>query len=297
MKRVIIIFLLTVISSRTFGQSNFEKFKKLFRDHDTSAIKSLLSQWEATNPNDPEFYTSAFNYYFSKSKEEMLSIDKEPNEKEGLVLQDSTGKIAGYLNSNEGFNPKKLEKAFSYIDKGIEKFPDRLDMRFGKCYAFGKTEYYEKFTAEIINTIDYSIINKNNWFWTENKKLDDAENFLLDAVQDYLVQLYNTENDDLLENMKQIGERVLKHYPDCIKILSTTAIAYMLTKDYDKAIGHLKHAEQLDPKDYIVLNNIAEGYRRKGDKENAIKYYELTLKYGDEDSKQHAADQIKKMRN
>ena len=40
-------------------------------------------------------------------------------------------------------------------------------------------------------------------------------------------------------------------------------------------------AKKINPKDYIVLSNIAQAYKLKGDKNNAIKYYELTVKYGD----------------
>ncbi len=96
--------------------------------------------------------------------------------------------------------------------------------------------------------------------------------------------------------MKQIGDVALKYYPNNIEILSTTAVANMLTKDYDKAIGYLKHAEKLNPKDFIVLNNIAQGYKLKGDKKNAIRYYELTEKYGNAQAKEQARKIIKELK-
>ena len=80
-----------------------------------------------------------------------------------------------------------------------------------------------------------------------------------------------------------------------MEILSTTSVALMLTKNYDKAIQYLQQAEKLNPEDFIVLNNIAQGYRLKGDKVNAIKYYELTEKYGDERAKQEARQNINKL--
>jgi len=169
-------------------------------------------------------------------------------------------------------------------------------MRFGKCYALGQIKDYGNFTKEIIETVAYSVVNKNNWLWTENKKQDDAENFMLSAIQDYLGQLYATEDDRLLDNMIQIGEATLKHYPKSVEILSTTSVAFLLKKDYDKALVYLKQAEQLNPKDYIVLNNIAQGYKLKGDKANAIKYYELMAQYGDEEAKQQARENIKALK-
>ena len=115
------------------------------------------------------------------------------------------------------------------------------------------------------------------------------------SVQSYLKQLYETENDSLLENMKQIGDLTVRHYPNNVEILSTTSIAYLLTKNYDKAIELLKQAEKVNPKDFIVLGNIAQGYKRKGDKTNAIKYYKLTEKYGDGQAKQQARKFLKEL--
>jgi tetratricopeptide (TPR) repeat protein len=103
---------------------------------------------------------------------------------------------------------------------------------------------------------------------------------MLSTVQSYLKQLYDTDDDHLLENIIKIGDTVLKHYPNNIEILSTTAVANLLTKHFDKAIAYLKRAEQLDPKDFIVLNNIAKAYDMTGDKSQAINYYELTEKDG-----------------
>lgn len=296
MQKIISLLFFITFSHFVFGQTNYEKFKKLYKEHDTTKIKTLLSEWEKSNPNDAELYTSAFNYYFSNSKQQVISLDRQQQNKESFQLTDSTGEVAGFLSSNVGYNTDKLTDAFKYINKGIEIFPNRLDMRFGKCYVLGQIGDYENFTKEIIKSVEYSNIIKNNWLWTENKKLDDAEDFMLGTIQTYLKQLYDTEDDNLLENMKQIGEATLKYYPNNIEILSTTSVANMLTKNYDKAIDYLKHAEQLNPKDYIVLSNIAQGYKLKGDIENAIRYYELTEKYGDEQAKQQARKNIKELK-
>jgi len=279
-----------------FGQTNYEEFKKLFKSNDTTKIKSLLTEWEKANANDPELYTSAINFYFSNSKQEIISVDSEQKNKQTIQFTDSTGKVAGHINSNFGYSPGKLSKAVKYANTGIEKFPDRLDIRFGKSYLLGQIGDYENFTKEIIRAIEYSQVNKNNWLWTENKRQEDGENFMLETIQSYLKQLYDTEDDNLLPNMIQIGEATLKYYHSNVEILSTTSVALMLTKNYDKAIEYLKRAEKLNPKDFIVLNNIAQAYKLKGDKANAVKYYELTEKYGDEQAKEQARQNIKDLK-
>lgn len=296
MRKIFLFILLTAISNLVSGQTYYEKFKTLFQQNDTIKIASLLTEWEKMSPNDPELYTAAINYYFSNSKKEIVSVDKQQKSNESFQLTDSTGQVAGYINSSLDYDTEKLSKAIKYANIGIDKFPNRLDIRFGKCHILQQIEDYDNFTKEIIKTIDYSQVNKNNWLWTENKKQENGESSLLESIQSYLKQLYDTEDDNSLLNMIQIGEATLKIYKSNVEILSTTSVALLLTKNYDKAIEYLKQAENINPKDFIVLNNIAQGYKLKGDKANAIKYYELTEKYGDERAKLQARRNINELR-
>jgi Flp pilus assembly protein TadD len=70
----------------------------------------------------------------------------------------------------------------------------------------------------------------------------------------------------------------------------------MLQKQYDKGLAPLLKAEKLNTKDHIVLSNIAQAYKLKGDKKNAIKYYELTIKYGDEQAVDYAKSQLEELK-
>jgi tetratricopeptide (TPR) repeat protein len=96
--------------------------------------------------------------------------------------------------------------------------------------------------------------------------------------------------------MKQIAEAALKYYPDHVESLSNLSIVYLIKKDYDKSLEALLKAEKLSPADYIVLSNIAQAYKLKGNNKNAIKYYELTIKYGDEQAKKYAQEQIDELK-
>ncbi len=289
--------LLPFITAVLFSWSGFaQDFKKQFialnAAKDTAGQIALLKDWEKKAPDDPELYVSYYSYYVWKSKLEYIGLQKKQKGENSLVVKDSTGKTAAYLNDVVQYDPKYLKTGFTYIDKAIKKFPDRLDMRFGKIYMLGETKDYKTFTEEIIKTIDYSAKNKNAWLWRDNEPKKDGKKFLLEGIQNYVVQLYSTNDDGLLDNMKQIAERVLKYYPDHVESLSNVAIVYLVRKEYDNALKPLLKAETLAPADFIVLGNIAQAYKEKGDKPNAIKYYELTLKYGDADAKKMAQEQL-----
>jgi tetratricopeptide (TPR) repeat protein len=293
-----LIFSLTLIYNQATGQTFKKQFNDLVSKKDTVGQQEFLEKWEKTDSNDPELYVAYFNYFVNKSRSEIITLGQNPKGKDVLQImnQDTTKKEpVGFIYGDTHYNPDFLSKGFNWINKGIEKHPNRLDMRFGKIYMFGQIEDYENFTKEIIKTVDYSAINENKWTWADSKPLDNPKDFMLSSIQDYQIQLYNTENDDLLDNMKRIAETVLKYYPDHIESLSNLSIVFMLQNQYDKALESLLKAEKLNPKDYIVLSNIAQAYKLKGDKKNAIKYYELTVKYGDKQAIQYAKEQIKEL--
>ena len=297
MSKTIITLFFIGISQILLGQNFQEKFAKYCGEKDTLAQRLLLEEWGKSNPNDPELITSYFNYYFIISKQEFIGFDTEPSNTESLQIMDSTNQVKGYFVDKTYFDKELLNKAFETIDKGINKFPNRLDMRFGKIYVYGKNENWEKFTEEIIKTIDFSNKINNQWTWTNNEPLANPEDFFLGNIQAYINQIYETENDSLLKNMREISEQILKYHPTNVESLSNISITYLLTGKYDLGLTPLLKAETINPKDGIVLGNIAQAYKLKGNKEKAIEYYKKAIEYGDEGTKQFAEQQLEILKN
>jgi tetratricopeptide (TPR) repeat protein len=289
-------YFLLAFSSFAASAQTLAEFSALAQKKDTLAQQALLKKWEKSGTADPDFYVAAFNYYASHGRREVLSVQTVEPEGESLQFTDSIGNTAGYIGSTVYYDAGDTKKALDYINKGIVKFPDRLDLRFGKTYLLGEAEDWKLFTNEILAAVDHSSKISNKWKWKGNEPLEDAKNFMLGSIQAYVMQLYNTQDDSLLPNMAQIAERVLKYYPDHVESLSNLSIVYMLQNQPDKALPPLLKAEKIDPKDTIVLGNIAHCYKMKNDTPNAIKYYELVLQYGDADSKQFATDQLEKLK-
>jgi tetratricopeptide (TPR) repeat protein len=295
----ILVFGLSLLFNQVCGQTFKQQYNDIVSKNDTVGQLLLLAKWEKADNNDPELYVAYFNYYINKSKKEIIELGYNPKGEGVLQIMDmDTTKKApvAYMYGNIYYDPGLLKKGFEYADIGIAKNPSRLDIRFGKTYMLGELENWKDFTAEIIKTIDYSVTINNKWTWTDNEPVEDSIQFMLSSIQDYQLQLYNTNNDDLLDNMKQIAEEILKYYPDHVESLSNLSIVYLIKKEFDKGLEALLKAEKLAPTDYIVLNNIAQAYKLKGDNKNAIKYYELTMKYGDDEVKKYAKEQIEELK-
>jgi len=252
---------------------NFQNsFLKEFNLNDTLRQREILEKWQKEKPDDAELFTSYFNYYFKLSQ--INSPKVEP--KGGL----------------KSFNKKYFDLGVDVINKGIEMYPDRLDMRFGEIYMYGLIKDWRNFTKNIIEAINYSAKNNNEWIWRNNEKKENGKKYFLGSLQNYQNQLYNTNEDALLMQMREIATKILEYYPDDVASLSNLSSTYILTGEFEKGIEPLLIAEKIAPKDPIVLNNLARGYQLKGDRKRAIKYYEETLKYADKKSLQDVRLQI-----
>ena len=284
-----------------YGQNEWQQFKLLSEKEDTLGQRILLENWEKRSLNDPELYVAYFNYFVEKSRSEVLVIGQDLKQNAYMVLeienQDSSKQDrVEYMYRQVSFQEFYTQKAIEWIDKGIDRFPNRLDMRFGKIYFLGLLENYEAFTEQIIQTVDYSAINQNQWLWSENCVLEQPKERMLGSIQDYQNDLYATSQDTLLYNMQKIAQAVLKVYPDHIESLSNIGAVYFLLGQYEKALTPLLTAYQLNPKDLVVINNIAEIYNELGLNIKAEAYYRLMMKYGDKQDKKYAKAKIKQLK-
>lgn len=281
------------ISTWSFAQDFQSRFSDAWQANDTTKQIEILENWEKTDSSDPELYTSRFNYHFMKSQQEVLEMrSDQPQQEDALVIQDSLGNNAGFIGSKVIYNSDELEKAFKYIDKGIKDNPNRLDMRFGKIYVYGELEDWDSFTDEMITTIEYSSTKSSPWLWTNDEVQDGDNDFMLSGMQDYQLQLYNTQDNSLLMNMRQIANTILDINPNHVESLSNLSITYTLLGEFDKAIEPLLKAEAINPEDYIVIANIANTYKKMENTEKSIEYYKKLTKFKEDGVADYAKEQI-----
>lgn len=298
MKKLIFLLLVIVgVANLGWAQDYSAEFETAINDNDTIAQKEILQKWEKASPNDADLYPAWFNYYFNKSREEVITLNEgNPlGDKDILALSDTIGNPVGYIGENITYDTKYMDKALKIIEKGIQKFPNRLDMRFGEIYTLGEMGNWQEFAQKIIEAVRYSAKNNNNWLWSGDEPVKEGKETFLSALQDYQLQIYNTGQDALIPYMQQIAQEILKYYPDNIENMSNMAIGYLISGEYNKALEYLLRAEKVNPKDCVVLFNIAYAYREKNDKAKAIEYYNKVLKYGDEQQQSQAKDEIEKL--
>ena len=135
MKRQVtaLIWGLTLLLSQTNGQDFKQQFNDLVSKKDTVGQLKLLQKWEKTKNDDPELYVAYFNHYVMKSMTEQITLGHNPKGEKVLQIMntDTTKKEpVGYIYGDTYYDTKLMNKGFDFIDKGIDKYPARLDIRF-----------------------------------------------------------------------------------------------------------------------------------------------------------------------
>ena len=115
----------------------------------------------------------------------MLTLSPGQPEGESLSINDDEGNAVGFFGDQTTTNAEIFEKGMAKIDEGIALYPNRLDMRYGKIFAIGQVKDWERFTNEIVLTVQYSGKINNEWTWTFDEKKEDGKELFLSGLQNY----------------------------------------------------------------------------------------------------------------
>lgn len=107
------------VATCIWGQDFEEQFNAAFQEQDTTQQRAVLMEWEREEPQNPELFTSYFNFYFRLAQQEVMTVTKEQPTGEYLTLEDSTGTTAGYMASNMSYQLDTLAKGFEKIDQAL----------------------------------------------------------------------------------------------------------------------------------------------------------------------------------
>lgn len=292
-----IVTLLFICPLILFGQDFKKKFTSKFseNEYNSTEIENILENWKKSSKNDVEYYISAFNFYFKESQVEVLQLtpDEPQVDKEALIISDSLGNEMGYINSQVSTNDSLFNISQSKIEEAIKLFPNRLDLRFGKIHTLGEVQKLEEFTIEILRTIEYSKKIKHKWLWSNDKIIENPEDFFIDSMQSYQNTLFQLEED---ENLKRVAKKMYDIFPNDLFVISSYGVTFLIEGKNKEALELYLKAEKINPNDTIVLNNIGLIYERLSDKKNALKYYQKITEVGDEKAKALAEKKINQLK-
>jgi tetratricopeptide (TPR) repeat protein len=212
----------------------------------------------------------------------------------GPILKDNkSGEDVGYIQPQVEFNIDTLMKGINELKKGILLFPNRLDMRFGLVTVTEKSGLYKEMTEALREILKQSVKINNDWLWSFGEKNKEySKEFMLHNVQGRAEMLFGLQTLQADSLIIEISKTMVEKYPDCIYGYNNLGTCYLVAKEYKKAIENLERAFKLDSKDTIVISNLAEAYKRLKDKKKAKEFYLLLSKYGNNEEKEKAQQNL-----
>ncbi len=296
-RRALFIALLLLGLGRVSAEDYAARFKQL-RDQkaDAAQVDSLLDEWRAKSPNDPDAWITSANYYFNQSVGPNIST--KPAEKGDYGL---TNKKTGKQTGSISFKPNVAEtsrNAATILQEATTKFPDRLDIWCGLSWMYQESGDFDNEFATLQKMVAYVREHPTGLKWLKGEPIpEQADKFVPDKLHSYGLYYEKKENPEDDKRMLQIATFSAEQFPNHPYAFNDVAVYYSVNKDYAKTREWLEKAHQVDPKDGLVLYNLGYVSEKLGDKKAAQKWYEESLKTeADDEYTQKAKQALAKLK-
>ena len=150
-------------------------------------IETLLDRWAAAYPDDVQMLTGKFSYWFSKSQTlQLVPKDQQKflGENPAVVLKDSTGADVNYFQETM-YDDEMFGEAQKALEKAIQLYPDRLDLRFLKVASLigYEKESPDMALSSLKSLMIYNATQHPKWEYPGVEKVDNE--FFSAALQEY----------------------------------------------------------------------------------------------------------------
>ena len=175
---------------------------------------------------------------------------------EVMTLKDSIdeNKIAGYVyNGYAIMDSAELDTAFMWLNKGIEKFPNRLDLYLGKATAQLYCLNVEAMLQTLEMAMKQELKNKGKWLWTHDEKLDKDYDILFDRIQEDLGRFLQAED---LDNAERLARMAMKYFPKRAEYVNDLGNVYIYRDNPEEGLKYFKQALKMKPEDELIKKNI-----------------------------------------
>ena len=259
-------------------------------------IDSLLDEWRAKQPNDPDAWITSANYYFNQSVGPMIST-KPPEKGDYGLTNKKTGKQSGSISFKPGI-AQTSRQASDLLQEATGKFPDRLDIWCGLTWMYQERGDFDNELATLKKMVAFAREHPTGLKWLKGEPITDAaDKFVPEKLHSYGIyyEKKNTPEDD--QRFLKIAMFATEQYPNHPFAYNDVALYYSNTGDRKKTQEWLEKAHQVDPKDGLIIFNLGRISADVGDKAAARKWYEESIKADPEgDHAEAAKEALKKLK-
>lgn len=263
MKRFIVFITLTLVCVNVSAQLTSEEYKAKYERHvknvgyDGVGVETLLDNWEALAPDDPDMLLGRFNYYLFKSQSiEMMpmSVSRYLGKAPSVTLKDEAGNPVNYFEVAM-FDDACFGEALKVIDKLISQHPYELNFHFIRAANLMDYEKEDPNLAYmgIGNLITTYSSKKPEWQYRGEKV---SPELFAEFIQQYCAAFYGVGSEASYEYFYDLSVRMAKLFPKHTGFIDNQGSYFMVSrKNFKKAISFYDRALKIDPEDQIAQRN------------------------------------------
>lgn len=259
LRHFIMTCLATLISFSAMADENYHKRFSAELNDSFPLAKEILAEWDLKGPKDGDYYAAHFNVHVKQALDHIMHMTTYLPlyvGKDYMEMQDSLGNAAGYMYT--GIIPRdtaQIDSAITWLRKGIEKFPQRLDLRMGYSTLYRMLDDPQNMYSIMEQTVNWLIANPDiQLTWTSDEPLTDRKAVVDDCIQDYFGNCYySTAHKAYSEKFADLG---LRHSPANAIFWNDKAVLKLEKDDVQGALELMEKAHIMNPDDELITNNI-----------------------------------------
>jgi tetratricopeptide (TPR) repeat protein len=288
--RIFIFIALTLLGSlgayaQNRNQENYARFYELLKAGDQAALQRHVGAWEQADPHSAEMHIANYNYYLQRNMRTINSIGRMADGRRGMFPQ-------------VVFDPDDFIIATGYLERGISKYPSRMDMITGLREVYWLNRNFDKMTSLILRTIDHSRANSQRWVLVFNQPIPPTDSSGHEYLENFLHDSLNMLNgwlDLAAPEYKRIADTALEIYPNSVILLNAASQYYSNQQQHPQALSLLIKAHTINNQDEIVMHNLALTYVDLNQTAKAIGLFQRLTLSKDPEFAQYARDKVSEL--
>ncbi|MDR1893982.1 MAG: hypothetical protein LBQ61_04715 [Spirochaetales bacterium] len=260
------------------GLSSEENYKgtylELLRSGNYEELAAWLRQWEEAEPENPEMFIGYFNYFVRSGAEVVQSVVVENGRR---ILRPRTQ-----------YNPENVNVGITYLDRGLQYTPHRLDIYWGKIELLMETGNYAKAGETLSNLIEISRSYNDQWLLGDNRPVSNGESYFLNYIIRYYSKCMDAYTEAPMEMLRGCSEKHIEVYPQDAYGYFYLASYYHFADQKEQSLHYFLLSEKINPSDCLTLLNIARLYLDLNNPEGVRAYAQRVLSIGNNEEKRYA---------
>ena len=287
MRKVFVVLFLTMMSVLSYAQNTtaqmMERRYNLIVNQVGPAglgVETVLNAWEKADSTDINMLFGRFRYYLAKAESTSI-VTKFEKKYLGmnpiLQLKDSLDRTVYYY-QEISYDDELFGQAMKQIDKAIQLYPDRLDLRTTKANMYMS---YEKGSPDMALSYLKALADegaKRSKDWNYEGEMQNKE-FFVAAMQEYCYSFFAFGTPSSKDAFLNLSQHLNKLFPDQVDFINNIGSYYLVSEDYKTALKYYSKVLKVKPDDSTAIQNSVLAARKMANKKLEIKYLQMIMKY------------------